>query len=174
MSVQARPQDYAAAIHDLALEPWLRQLGKIQTAVKSNAALRGDLADPGLSTGEKLERLGEALPAVVAGEVRKFLGTLLEAGQIDQLDAILLELDRLARRRPDRRLAQVTSAVPLTEAEEEKMRARLSEQFGSDLEIQFKVDASLIGGVHLRVGDQVIDGTVAGKLAALRDHLTAK
>ena len=174
MSVKARPQDYAAAIHDLALEPWLQELAKIQTAIKSDAALRGDLDDAGLATGEKLERLGQALPTVVTGEVRKFLGTLFEGGQIDQLDAILLELDRLARRRPDRKLAQVTSAVPLTEAEEEAMRAKLSRQFGSDLEIQFKVDASLLGGVYLRVGDQVIDGTVAGKLAALRDHLTAK
>jgi F-type H+-transporting ATPase subunit delta len=173
VSVQARPQDYAAAIYDLALEPWLRQLEEIQTAVKRDAALRADLDDAALSTGDKLERLSQALPAVVTGETRKFLGTLLEAGQLDRLDAILLELDRLAHRRPERRLAQVTSAVPLTEAEEETMRARLSERFGSDLEIQFEVDASLIGGVHLRVGDQVIDGSVAGKLAALRDHLTA-
>jgi F-type H+-transporting ATPase subunit delta len=173
VSVQARPQDYAAAIYDLALEPWLQQLGEIQTAVKRDASLRADLDDARLSTGEKLDRLGQALPAVVTGATRKFLGTLLEAGQIDQLDAILLELDRLARRRPERRLAQVTSAVPLTEAEEETMRAKLTERFGSDLEIQFEVDASLIGGVHLRVGDQVIDGSVAGKLAALRDHLTA-
>ena len=173
MSVQARPQDYAAAIHDLALEPWLQKLASVQKAVKSDAALRANLDDAGLSTGEKLGRLSQALPDIVSGEMRKFLGTLLEAGQLDQLDTILLELDRLARRRPERRLAQVTSAVPLTESEEESMRAKLAERFGTDLEIQFEVDASLIGGVYLRVGDQVIDGSVAGKLAALRDHLTA-
>ncbi len=173
MSVQARPQDYAAAIHDLALEPWLQSLASVQKAVKSDSALRASLADAGISTGEKLERLSQAMPDVVTGEIRKFLGTLLEAGQIDQLDTILLELDRIARRRPERRLAQVTSAVPLTEPEEETMRAKLVERFGTDLEVQFEVDASLIGGVYLRVGDQVIDGSVAGKLAALRDHLTA-
>ena len=53
------------------------------------------------------------------------------------------------------------------------MRAKLAERFGADLEFQFEVDASLIGGVYLRVGDQVIDGSVAGKLAALRDRLAA-
>ena len=173
MSVQARPQDYAAAIHDLALEPWLQNLGEVQKVVKSDAALRADLDAAGLSTREKLERLSQAMPAVVTGEIRKFLGTLLEAGQIDQLDTILIELDRLAQRRPEQRLAQVTSAVPLTETEQVAMRTKLFERFGSDLEIQFEVDASLIGGVYLRVGDQVIDGSVAGKLAALRDHLTA-
>ena len=106
-------------------------------------------------------------------EVRKFLGTLLEAGQLDQLDTILAEFDRLVRRRPERTLARVTSAVPLTEDEKEAMRARLTDRFGAELEFQFEVDASLIGGVYLRVGDQVIDGTVAGKLAAMRDRLTA-
>ncbi len=173
MSVQARPKDYAAAIYDLALEPWLNQLGDVQQALRDNAALRGALDDPGLSTGAKLEQLNKALPEGLTGEMRKFLGTLLEAGQLDQLSAILLEFDRLARRRPERTLAQVTSAVPLTDAEQETMRTKLSERFGTDLEIQFEVDSSLIGGVHLRVGDQVIDGSVAGKLAALRDHLTS-
>jgi F-type H+-transporting ATPase subunit delta len=142
--------------------------------VKKDAALRADLHAPGLSTQEKLARLSQVLPAEVSGEIRKFLGTLLEAGQVDQLDAILLELDRLAQRRPERTLAHVTTAVPLTEAEKEAMRAKLTQRFGSDLEIQFEVDASLLGGVYLRVGDQVIDGSVAGKLAALRDHLTAQ
>jgi F-type H+-transporting ATPase subunit delta len=174
VSVQARPQDYAAAVYDLALEPWLKQLGGIQRVVKGDAALRDELHAPGLSTREKLDRLSQAMPAEVTGEIRKFLGTLLEAGQIDQLDAILLELKRLAQRRPERTLAHVTTAVPLTEAEKEAMRAKLTQRFDSELEIQFEVDASLLGGVYLRVGDQVIDGSVAGKLAALRDHLTAR
>ena len=174
MSVQARPKDYAAAIYDLALEPWLQRLGSVQKAVKSDAALRADLDGTGLSTQEKLDRLSQALPAVVSGEVRKFLGTLLEAGQLGQLDAILVELERLAQRRAERTLALVTSAVALTEAEKEAMRAKLAQQFGSDLEMRFEVDASLLGGVRLRVGDRVIDGSVAGKLAALRDHLTAQ
>ncbi len=173
MSAQARPKDYAAAIYDLALEPWLAHLGNVEQALKDDPALRAALGEPELSTGAKLDRLSEALPAGLTGEMRKFLGTLLEAGQLEQLSAILIEFDRLARRRPERTLAHVTSAVPLTEAEQETMRAKLSQRFGADLEIQFEVDSSLIGGVHLRVGDQVIDGSVAGKLAALRDHLTA-
>jgi F-type H+-transporting ATPase subunit delta len=173
VSVQARPQDYAAAIYDLALEPWIKQLGSIQKVVKRDAALRDDLHALELSTREKLDRLNQAMPTEVPSEVRKFLGTLLEAGQLDQLDAILLELERLAQHRPERTLAHVTSAVQLTDAEKEAMRAKLAERFGSDMEIQFEVDASLLGGVYLRVGDQVIDGSVAGKLAALRDHLTA-
>jgi F-type H+-transporting ATPase subunit delta len=173
VSVQARPQDYAAAIYDLALETWTRQLGELQKTLQADARLRATLDDVQIPTGEKLDRLEQALPEGLGGEIRKFVGTLLEAGQLDQLDSILVELARLARRGPERRLARVTSAVPLTDQEQEALRGRIVERFGTDLEFRFEVDPSIIGGVHLRVGDQVIDGSVAGRLAALRDSLTA-
>lgn len=173
MSTQAQPRDYAAAIYDLALEAWSRQLGRIQEALHKDAALRTVLDDPGILTQDKLEQLGRSVPGGLDAPVRKFLGTLLEAGQLDQLNAIQVEFQKLATRRPERKIAQVTTAVPLTAAEEDALRASLAERFGSDLEFEFKVDAALIGGVHLRVGDQVIDGSVAGKLASLRDSLAA-
>jgi F-type H+-transporting ATPase subunit delta len=173
VSVQARPEDYAAAIYDLALEAWTRQLGNVQKALGTDTALRAALEGPETLTEDKLGRLAQALPDGLDSDVRKFMGTLLEAGQLDQLDAILEEFDRLTRRRPELRLARVTSAVPLTGDEQEAVRAKLADRFGADLEFQFEVDPSLIGGMHVRVGDQVIDGSVAGKLAALRDRLEA-
>lgn len=173
MSVQARPKDYAAAIYDLVFDTWTRQLGNVQKAVKADAALVAALENPAIPTRDKLERLGQNLSEQLYGDVRKFLGTLLEAGQLDQLDAILVEFEQLARREPERRLALVSSAVPLTAGEQAALRATLVNRFGADLEFQFEVDPALIGGVRLQVGDQVIDGSVAGKLAALRDQLAA-
>jgi F-type H+-transporting ATPase subunit delta len=173
VSIKARPQDYAAAIYDLAFEAWTRQLGSVQEVLKRDASLRLNLDDPQDSIRNRLQLLENAVPGGLDDSVLRFLGTLLEAGQLDQLDAILAEFQHLVRRRPERKLARVTSAVPLTEAEQEALRARLADRFGPDLEFQFQIDDSLIGGIHLRVGDQVIDGSVAGKLAALRDQLAA-
>jgi F-type H+-transporting ATPase subunit delta len=173
VSTQSHPKDYARAIYELAVQTWSQQLEAVQKALKTDASLRAAMSDPGIPARENLERLSEVLPGGLDDQVRRFLGTLLESGQLDQLDAILVEFDRLAQHRAERRLARVSSAVPLTEGEKEALRARLLERFGSDLEFQFEVDASLIGGVRLRVGDQVIDGSIAGKLAALRDQLAA-
>jgi F-type H+-transporting ATPase subunit delta len=172
VSVQARPKDYAAAIYDLAIEPWTRQLGAVQEALKKDVALRATVDSPATSTQDKLEALSRVVPGGFREDTRKFVGTLLESGQLDQLDAILVEFTGLVRRHPDRRLARVTSAVPLTAEEQEAMRTKLTDRFGADLEFQFEVDPSLLGGVRLRVGDQVIDGSLAAKLAALRDKLT--
>jgi F-type H+-transporting ATPase subunit delta len=131
------------------------------------------LQEAGRSNQEKLALVSQATAETLGGDVRKFLGTLLEAGQIEQLDAILAEFERLVRRRPERRTALVTSAVPLTEGERSALRSKLADRFGAELEFRYEVDPELIGGVRLRVGDQVIDGSVAGKLAALRDRLGA-
>jgi F-type H+-transporting ATPase subunit delta len=171
VSVQARPQDYAAAIYDLALEAWQQQLAGVQVALK-DANLRASVDASG-STREKLELLDAAVPGGLGEGPRKFVGTLLEAGELDQLDAIVVELGRLARRRPELVMARVTSAVPLSDAEKELLQAKLTDRFGPDLEFEFDLDPDLIGGIYLRVGDQVIDGSVAGKLAALRDRLAA-
>jgi len=173
VSIQARPVDYAKAIYDLAFETWARQLRAVQRVLKADSALRAALDDPLRPTQERLELLQQALPGGLDQPVRQFLGTLLEAGQFEQLDAILVEFERLVRRRAERPLARVTSAVPLTGDEQEALRTKLIERYGPDLDFQFEVDASLLGGIRLRVGDQVIDGSVAGKLAALRDRLAA-
>jgi F-type H+-transporting ATPase subunit delta len=173
VSTQARPKDYAAALYDLAFEAWTRQLGSVDQALKDDPSLRALVVDPARPTGEKLQRLAQVAGEDLHSDVRSFLGTLVESGQLDQLDAILAEFERLVRRRAERTLARVSSAVPLTEVEKEALQSRLASRFGSDLEFEFEVDPSLIGGVYLRVGDQVIDGSVAGKLAAMREHLSA-
>jgi F-type H+-transporting ATPase subunit delta len=171
VSVQAQPKEYADAIYELAFEHWTRQLARVDTALKKDPALRTAMQDLRISARDRLQRLAQAVPEGLDPDVRKFLGTLLEAGQLGQLGAILAEFENLVRRKPERRAARVVSAVPLAEEEKEALRAKLERRFGPDLDFQFEVDHSLIGGIYLRVGDQVIDGSVAGKLSAMRDYL---
>jgi F-type H+-transporting ATPase subunit delta len=172
VSEQARPKDYAQAVYDLALEEWTRQLGDVHRALNEDEALRSAMQDTAIGVGERLQRLERLTPGGLSERVHKFLGTLLEAGQIDQLDAILIELDRLVHRQPELQTAIITSAVTLTAEEREALHTRLIERFGPDLDLEFNVDTSLLGGIHIRVGDQIIDGSVAGKLAAMRERLT--
>jgi F-type H+-transporting ATPase subunit delta len=171
VSVQANPREYAAAIYELAFEHWMRQLADVDTALKKDPALRAAMQDPTTPAKDKLQRLGQSVSGGLDPDVRRFLGTLLETGQVGQLSAILAEFEDMVRRRPERVAARVVSAVPLSAQEKDSLRVKLERRFGPDLDFQFEVDSSLIGGIYLRVGDRVIDGTVAGKLSALRDHL---
>ena len=67
--------------------------------------------------------------------------------------------------------AEVTSALPLTEAEQETVRKHLAKPLGAGASLSFRVNPAILGGLVVRVGDKVIDGSVAGKLEGLRQSL---
>jgi F-type H+-transporting ATPase subunit delta len=173
VSAQAAPHDYAQAIYDLALEGWARELGEVQHALRSVPGLQTRVTEAATPVKERLGLLDSAVRGGLSEGMRRFLGTLLGAGQLDQIDEILVEFRRLMARGTQRRIARVTSAVPLTREEQESLKGKLASKFGADLEFQYEVDPALIGGIRLQVGGRVIDGSVAGKLAAMRDRLMA-
>lgn len=70
--------------------------------------------------------------------------------------------------------AVVTTAVPLTEEEKEHYRAALQAQLGTDATVDYQTDPSILGGVIVRVGDQVIDDSVMAKLEGMRTRLSAR
>jgi F-type H+-transporting ATPase subunit b len=67
--------------------------------------------------------------------------------------------------------AVVTSALPLSEVDQQTYRSYLQAQLSADAAIEFKTDPTILGGVVLRVGDMVVDDSVAGKMTALRQSL---
>lgn len=69
---------------------------------------------------------------------------------------------------------KVSSAVPLTEQEQSALRQNLEARFNQGLDLRFGVEPSLLGGIVVHAGDQVIDGSVKGKLDALAQTLAAR
>jgi F-type H+-transporting ATPase subunit delta len=124
---------------------------------------------------------------------------LVSLEQVELLDGLARELGRLVREKPTATLpllsvafsameferlarqqaqaagtvARVRSAVPLTKEERAILKERLRERFGQEFLLHLEVDPSLIGGLVVEVRGQIIDGSVAGKLAALEEHLQA-
>jgi F-type H+-transporting ATPase subunit delta len=79
---------------------------------------------------------------------------------------------RLAAASQQRQVAVVTVAHPLDHEQRERLQTVLSEKLGRTIALQVLVDPAVLGGVQVRVGDEVIEGTVAGRLAAARQQLT--
>jgi hypothetical protein len=124
---------------------------------------------------------------------------LVSTEQVELLDGLARELGRLAREQPTAALpllslafsameferlarqqaqaagtvARVRSAVPLTKEERAVLKERLRKRFGQEFLLHLEVDPSLIGGLVVEVRDKTIDGSVAGKLDALKAHLQA-
>ena len=85
--------------------------------------------------------------------------------------ALLAALRRLARFDRDRHTAVVESATGLAEDERGDIRSGLAHLYGSGLDVRFRENAELIAGVHIKVGGDVYDGSVRGRLAAIEQRL---
>jgi F-type H+-transporting ATPase subunit delta len=75
------------------------------------------------------------------------------------------ELSRIAAARRERVTALVTAAIPLTEAQRSRLTGILSRSYGREVRLNVELDQELIGGMVIRVGDDIIDGSIAGRLA---------
>ncbi len=169
MANEALPQTYAQAIFEQATEDWLTPLKYVSECIKP--AEIETLDQPGLAFSKKQELLQHILPSNAPNEVRNFLALLASKNEMHLLPHILAEFDRYTQRSPLRPLAKVTSAVALTDKEKHAIEGKMRARFGQGTDFQYFVDKSILGGVIVRMGDQVIDGSVSAKLAALREKL---
>jgi F-type H+-transporting ATPase subunit delta len=153
----ARANEYAQAIVAAMLERWQTALGQVAEALK-----QGKAAD-----------IEAALPAGTPSEVVNALKLMQERGDLDLIDEVAANLTRSVGGQHEPIKAEIASAVPLSAEEEEQLRKSLSAQYGDGLVFTFRVDPALMGGLLVRVGDRLIDTSIASRLSALRESLTS-
>ena len=110
--------------------------------------------------------LEQLLKSSAQGLVRE----VAERLDISGVKQALADLEAASRR--TQVTAEVTSAVPLTDAERQVIETRLRARYGRDLPMGYHVDPAILGGLAVRVGDRYIDGSVAARLGQLRQRLT--
>jgi F-type H+-transporting ATPase subunit delta len=99
-------------------------------------------------------------------KLRDLVSKLIAAKPRD-FQAILASIQRLVRLEEARRAVTVESAVALDAAERQKVEAGLAKDHGSNLTIEYKTNPELLGGLRIKVGDDVLDGSVQGRLDRL-------
>jgi F-type H+-transporting ATPase subunit delta len=100
--------------------------------------------------------------------VREVVRRVLEAKPRGYI-AILSHFHRLVKLDLERRTARVESATPLEPRLQAKVQADLTRLYGRGLELSFKENAALLGGLRIKVGSDVYDGSIRAKLAALQE-----
>jgi F-type H+-transporting ATPase subunit delta len=180
----ARP--YARAIFEVARE--LDALQSVAASLDAAKELLRDgqivrfLANPSLHDAGRLEFL-QGLFAKAAGKDSLFAGTseqgtnvlklLLEYDRIDALPQIAEHFEALKAQIENTVDVVVTSAAPLSDAQQKTVATALKERLGRDVRLATKIDENLIGGAVIRAGDVVIDGSVRARLEGLANALTA-
>jgi F-type H+-transporting ATPase subunit delta len=169
----ARP--YAEAIFALAdtggaLGRWSQTLA-VMAAVAANPELRAASGDPNLSA-DQVYGLFAGACGDLATEAQNLVRVLLENGRLATLPEIRDIYEELKNAREGVVEALITSAYPLDSGQLSALVAELEQRFKLKVKPQVNVDAALIGGVRMQVGDEVIDGSVRGKLTAMAVALT--
>jgi len=162
---------FAEARDSQALDAWLVALDQA-ASIYDNHAAGLFLTSPVVPADKKRAVLAELLPGL-APEVGRFLAILARRDRLDLVPEIAQVYRRLLNEHRGIAVAQVTTAVPISEQQKMQIATRLGQRLGKRMEIETRVDPSILGGVVAQVGDNVIDGSVRGRLERLRRALTA-
>jgi F-type H+-transporting ATPase subunit delta len=170
------PRRYADAAFEIAtrdgtLETWRRDLDSAAGELGSSDLL-AILANPALPLEQRTNVARQVFEGLSA-PARNLVLLLVRRGRIEQLPRVTAEFRRLDDRRQGITNAIATSAAPLSDTEVRALTARLEQMTGGRIALQTDVDESLIGGLVVRVGDRLIDGSVRGRLERLRNQLAS-
>ncbi|MFB7269033.1 F0F1 ATP synthase subunit delta [Streptomyces sp. NPDC056244] len=150
------------------VEDELFRFGRI---VESSTGLRAALTDRSATVSARTALLGELLGGRADPATERLVVRLVTQPRGRSLEAGLQTLSRLAAARRDRMVAVVTSAVPLTDGQKRRLGAALAKLYGHPMHLNLDVDPEVLGGISVRVGDEIINGTVADRLAEAERRL---
>jgi F-type H+-transporting ATPase subunit delta len=170
---------YAAALFNQAkaagtLKETSSDLAHVAETLTSNAPLARLIAHPLATESRKKLVLNAAFSEKISPATLGFLNLLADKRRMELLGDAKQEFDNLLRADSNIVAANATTAVPLSTAQLAALEKALEQRTGKDIELTTSVDPSLMGGILVRIGDTVLDGTVKGKLDRLREQLLTK
>lgn len=174
---RASARRHAQAVFQIALERnelerWRGDLERISEAIK-DPLLYSFLESPKIPFSEKARILSQSLEGITPLAMN--LAHLLVAkGRLGIVEDIVFEYERLVDDYRGIAHAEVATAVPLEEGEQDKLTRRLGDLLGKEIVLSTRVDPSLIGGLIARVGDKLIDGSTKSRLLSLRESLIGR
>lgn len=175
MSVGGAAKRYAQAAFDVAkehgkLDDWEQQLNRINATLQ-NPEAEEFFVHPAVPPEAKQQALRTLVPGEDHKYVRNLMLLLLERDRLQQLPQIVDVFHEMVLVDRGVVIADVTTAVELEAAETERVRARLTQMIGKEVQIRTHVDANIIGGIVIHMGDTLIDGSVRTQLRQLRQSM---
>ena len=169
---------YARALFDSAnragaVEQLENELQAVDQLLRQTRQLTAALRAPTIPLTRKRELLNTAFGSRVSPLTLRFLHLVVDRRREDVLPQIYGEFRHLANELRGILPVQVTAATRLTDEERDALVSALTQRTGKQIRLEMAVDPALMGGVVLRMGDTVIDGSVRTKLAQLRQRLFA-
>jgi F-type H+-transporting ATPase subunit delta len=167
---------YSRAIFEIAqeenqLEAYEKELRGVRRDLDSVPGIWGYFQNPEVERKDQKEILKRAFGGELRENVYNFLLLLVDKRRFGLFPVIVDQYVRMSNEARGIVIADVTSAGGLSEAEEKRLKDKLESISGKKVELRLHQDPSIIGGVIVKIGDKRIDGSVTGRLAAMRQDL---
>jgi F-type H+-transporting ATPase subunit delta len=178
MADDAVVRRYAAAFFNQehrngTLDQASTDLQAVASTLVATPSLARIAAHPLISEAKKKDAFQVAFGKTLRPATLAFINLLADHRRLPLVADIKAEFDQMVRRERNIAAATAVSAVPLTDVQKADLEKALEKRTGKDIELTTEVDPMLMGGVLVRIGDTVIDGTVKGKIERLREQLIA-
>ncbi|WP_321277490.1 F0F1 ATP synthase subunit delta [Thiomicrorhabdus indica] len=165
----ARP--YAEAVFALAKEEqslaaWSDQLANL-SAIAADQAMQALMDDPSRSQAEILSVFEAVMGDKLTTQGKNLLAAMAENKRLQALTEVSGQYEALKAEEEKRVRATVVSAFDVTDEQKNKLSAALNAKFDAEVEITYEVDASLVGGIKIMVGDWALDGSAQSQLNKL-------
>ena len=163
----------AAAERGRHLDDLEDQLFRFGRVVAGAPELRAVLSNPQIPARYKRQLLGTLLEGKVTTDTLRLVDEAAVHSRGRSLDSSLAEYARLVAQWRQRLIAVVRVAKELTERQRERLVSALESAYGHEIHLDVIVDTGVLGGMSVQIGDELIEGSVASRLAALRRRLAA-
>lgn len=173
---QIAAKRYGSALFEVAkaknrVKEFLEEFRSISNIILENKELKTFLHHPNITAEDKKKVIKEVFEKEVDIEILNLLYILIDHNRMDEIRVVYYDFKYLVYKYWKIKIAYVTTAVAMTDEEIETIRTKLSNKYNCTIEVQNIVDPSVIGGVHLKVGDNVIDDTIVGRLQKMKQDL---
>ncbi|NEC28903.1 F0F1 ATP synthase subunit delta [Streptomyces sp. SID8111] len=160
----ANTADFTAAQQDGTLDDVEDELFRFGRIISSDTELRAALTNRAAGASAKSELVRSLLGGRARPTTERLVTRLVTAPRGRSLEAGLESLTKLAAERRNRMVAVVTSAVPLSDTQKRRLGAALAKLYGRQMHLNLDVDPEVLGGIRVRVGDEIINGSLADRL----------
>lgn len=171
-------KEYGAALFMLATEENARDeyaasLEKLEKVFKEESDYLSFLASPGIALGERLTAIETAFAEELPENVLSFVQLMCEKGRIDNFFEAAEEYKSLLEASKHISCAKVTSAVELEEGEKIKLMEKLTAMSGGEVNIEYVIDSSIMGGLIVELDDKIMDGSLRNRLREVKDVINS-
>ncbi len=170
---------YALALYEIAekknnVDEYLRDLTEICNIFSENEDFYEVLKHPVINTTKKKQLFTDLFKGKIDDELLSFMIILIEKGRILQLKDILNQMENIDLERRNTIRGVVKTVIPLLDDELKQLKDIFEKKYEKTILFDAKIDESLLGGVYVKVGNDVIDGTLKSKIDEMKDLMLKK